>query len=157
MDFFRSSDLDPITCKNAMICLGEIIKHDPELANKLNKYDGPDEDNNYYVAKLIYTYIERTSGPMRLPGLIVLKHYAAAGKENVKKILKCQNPDIHKDALTIALIQDPMIFVRTAAAWTIGEISKYPPDKENPSATSSVKIQTKPIAQQGIHLSLIHI
>jgi hypothetical protein len=110
--------------RNAVTGIREIIKHE-EQANKLNKHGGP--------APLI-KYISETSGEMRLPGIVALRHYAAVDQNNAKAIIDNKGILPLKDAL----VNDPALFVRTAAAWTIGEIARYSPDHAAPIVDAEI-------------------
>lgn len=117
-------DPDSIVRKNAVTCIREIIKHD-EHANKLNKYGGP--------APLI-RYISETQGRMRVPGIAAIRHYVAIDANNAKAVIDSKGILPLKESL----VGDSSIFVRTAAAWTIGEIAKYSPDHAAPIVDAEI-------------------
>jgi len=105
-------DMDQYVRRNAMTCIREIIKHEGEQANKLNKLGGPAP---------IIKYITETSGGMRIPAIITLKHYASASADNAKAIIDANGILPLKEAL----MNDPVTFTCSAAAMTLGEIAKY--------------------------------
>eukprot|EP00826_Nyctotherus_ovalis_P062253 TRINITY_DN8978_c0_g1_i1.p1 TRINITY_DN8978_c0_g1~~TRINITY_DN8978_c0_g1_i1.p1 ORF type:complete len:498 (+),score=167.64 TRINITY_DN8978_c0_g1_i1:313-1806(+) len=105
-------DSDKFVKRNAMTCVREIIKHEEEEANKLNKFGGP--------APLI-RYINETTGNMKLPGIVALCHYAAADQNNAKAVIDCNGIQPLKEAL----LNDPLIFVQSAAAWGLGIIAGF--------------------------------
>ena len=105
-------DPDEYARRNAMTCIREIIKHEGEQANKINKCGGPAP---------IIKYITETSGAMRLPGVVALRHYVSSDTANAKAVIDNNGIFPLKDAL----VNDPLIFVRSAAAWTLGEIARY--------------------------------
>ncbi len=115
--------------RNAMTCIREIVKHDNDQVNKLNKLGGP--------AALV-KYVSETRGATRLPGVVALRHYASVDASNAKAIIDANGIFPLKDAL----VSDPLPFVRSAAAWTLGEIARH-----------SVE-HAAPVVDAGIHEAL---
>ncbi len=128
-------DPDPYVKRNAMTCIREIIKHEAEQANKLNKLGGPAP---------IIKYVAETSGGMRLPGIIALRHYAAADRGNAKAIIDA-NGII---PLQEALLNDPVIFVQSAAACTLGEIAKYSDEHAAPLVEAEIHECLRKVAKR---------
>ena len=118
-------DSDKFVKRNAATCIREIIKHEEEEANKLNKFGG---------AGPLVKYVSESSGSMRLPGVVALCHYAAADQNNAKAIIDANGIIPLKEALT----NDPLIFVKSAAAWTLGIIAGFSEEHAAPIIEAEV-------------------
>ena len=128
-------DSDGYVRRNAVTCIRELIKHANEEANKLNKFGGP--------AALI-KYITETSGSMRLPAIVALRHYASASETNAKAII--DNNGIIP--LKSALVDDPLTFVKAAAALTLGEIAKYSEEHAAPIVDADIQEGLRAVARR---------
>ena len=118
------NDSDNFVKRNAMTCIREIMKHEEEEVNKLDKFGGPGP---------IIKYVSETTGSMRLPGVVALCHYAA-DQNNAKAIIDCNGILPLKEALT----NDPLIFVQSAAAWALGAIAGFSEEHTAPIVEADV-------------------
>eukprot|EP00771_Trimastix_marina_P004140 gnl/Trimastix_PCT/879.p2 GENE.gnl/Trimastix_PCT/879~~gnl/Trimastix_PCT/879.p2 ORF type:complete len:527 (+),score=171.67 gnl/Trimastix_PCT/879:66-1583(+) len=118
-------DVDIVVRKNGATCIREIAKHTPELAQLVVNAGG--------VAALV-DYANETTGHNRLPGIMCLGYIAAFSEPLALAIIvnKGIQPLVH------ALVTEPEDYIKSAAAWSLGQIGRHTPDHARALADANV-------------------
>lgn len=118
-------DVDLVVRKNAATCIREIAKHTPELAQLVVGAGG--------VAALV-AYTNESAGNDRLPGIMCLGYIAAFSEALALSIIVANGvqPLMH------ALVTEPEDYLKSASAWSLGQIGRHTADHAKALADANV-------------------
>merc|ERR1711998_779800 len=105
-------DIDEFVRKNAATCIREIARHTPDLAKLIVNAGG--------VAAMV-DYITEARGNNRLPGIMTLGYIAAFSETLALAVVVSKGIPPLKDAL----INEGEDHLKTAAAWSLGNIGSH--------------------------------
>lgn len=116
---------DEFVKKHAATVVREIAKHTPELAQLVVGNGG--------VGALV-EYICQSQGNNRLPGIMALGYIAAFSETLALSVIaeKALPPIVE------SLIEEPEDHLKSAAAWTVGQIGRHSPDHAKAVADTNV-------------------
>eukprot|EP00761_Pharyngomonas_kirbyi_P012960 gb/GECH01012987.1/.p1 GENE.gb/GECH01012987.1/~~gb/GECH01012987.1/.p1 ORF type:complete len:506 (+),score=126.62 gb/GECH01012987.1/:1-1518(+) len=123
--FTLLKDSDEIVRKNACTCIREIVKHTPELAELVVSAGG--------LGPLI-DYVGTTSGNARLPGIMTLG-FIAAFSETLALSVVTENAI---PPLTDSLVNEVEDHIKSASAWSLGQIGRHNPGQAKAVADKNV-------------------
>jgi len=123
--FGSLKDMDMIVRKNAATLIREIAKHTPELARLIVNASG-------HAA--IIDYINESEGNVRLPGIMTLGYIAAFSDTLALAII------VHHGILPLkdALVNETEDHIKSAAAWSLGQLGRHTPDHAKSLAQADV-------------------
>jgi hypothetical protein len=101
--------------KSAATCIREISRKTAELAKLIANDGGIDA---------LVSYISRCKGSVRLPGIMTLGYIAIFEDSLARTVIESRGISPLKDAL----INEPDDIIKSAAAWSLGQIGKHSPD-----------------------------
>ena len=118
-------DADLVARKHAATCIREVAKHTPELAQLVVSSGG---------AGALVTYVTESQGNMRLPGVMALGYIAAFSETLALAVVR----DRGLPPLFQALTLETEDHVRSASAWSLGQIGRHTPDHAKALADAGV-------------------
>eukprot|EP00163_Fabomonas_tropica_P029441 TRINITY_DN62_c0_g1_i1.p1 TRINITY_DN62_c0_g1~~TRINITY_DN62_c0_g1_i1.p1 ORF type:complete len:506 (-),score=151.50 TRINITY_DN62_c0_g1_i1:521-2038(-) len=118
-------DVDVYVRKNAATCIREIAKHTPELAQLIVNAGG--------VGGMV-EYVNEAQGNARLPGIMTLGYIAAFSETLALSVI------VSKGILPLvdALVNEPEDHIKSASAWSLGQIGRHSPDHAKALADHNV-------------------
>jgi hypothetical protein len=108
-------DVDVFVRKNAATLIREIVKHTPQLAQLVVNSNG--------VVALV-DFVGETQSNTALPGIMALGYIAAFSETLALSVIVCKGVG----PLVEALINEPEDHLKSAAAWSLGQIGRHSPD-----------------------------
>ncbi|GBG87410.1 hypothetical protein CBR_g45467 [Chara braunii] len=116
-------DADLVVRKNAGTMIREVAKHTPELAQLIVSNGG--------VGALV-DYVAESEGNNRLPGIMALGYISAFSETLALSVIASKGiaPIMH------ALVNEPEDHVKSASAWSLGQIGRHSPDHAKAIADS---------------------
>lgn len=123
--FATLKDQDKIVRRNAATCVREVAKHTPELAQLIVNAGGHGA---------LVDYCNEEQGNARLPGLMTLGYIAAFSETLALAIIVAKGVIPLKDAL----VNEPEDHVRSAAAWSLGQLGRHTPEHARALAQADV-------------------
>lgn len=123
--FLNLKDQDMIVRRNAATCIREIAKHTPELAQLIVSAGGHGA---------VIEFINTVQGAARLPGIMTLGYIAGFSETLALCVIKDSGIIPLKDALQ----NEPEDHMKSAAAWSLGQIGRHTPDHAKAIAQSDV-------------------
>jgi 3-methyladenine DNA glycosylase AlkD len=118
-------DPDPYVRKNAATCIREVAKHTPELAQLIVNAGG--------VGALV-DYVNESEGNARLPGIMTLGYIAAFSETLANQVISARGVP----PLVNALVSEPEDHIKSASAWSLGQIGRHSPEHARALADSHV-------------------
>jgi len=118
-------DVDGLVRKHAATCVREVAKHTPELAQLIVSNGG--------VGALV-DYVVETEGNNRLPGIMALGFIAAFSETLAQAVITCKGIA----PLYAALSDEPEDHIKSAAAWSLGQMGRHSPDHAKAVADAGV-------------------
>ncbi|CAM6016841.1 unnamed protein product [Sphagnum balticum] len=129
--FLLLKDTDPMVRRNAASVIREVCKHTAELAILVLKCGG--------VAALVDN-VSEVSGPERLPGVMALGHIASFSDSLASSVISANALLPLLDSLTT----ETEDHIKSASAWTLGQIGKHTP------------VHAKAVAEVGVLPQLLY-
>lgn len=118
-------DLDVFVRKAAATCIREVAKHTPELAKLIVNAGG---------AAALVDYAKEAKGNARLPGIMALGYISAFSETLALAVIVSKGVGPLKDAL----ISEPEDHIKSAAAWSLGQMGRHSPDHARALAEADV-------------------
>jgi len=118
-------DVDPHVRKHAATAIREVAKHTPELAQLIVSNGG--------VGALV-DYVMEAEGNARLPGVMALGYIAAFSEALALAVIASKGIA----ALHQALVEEPEDHLRSAAAWSLGQVGRHSPEHAKAVADAGV-------------------
>jgi predicted ribosome-associated RNA-binding protein Tma20 len=118
-------DTDVQVRKNSATCIREIAKHTPELARLIVNSGG--------VTALV-DYVNDTKGNARLPGIMTLGYISAFSETLAMGVIVAKGVA----PLLDAFVREPEDHIKSAAAWSLGQIGRHSPDHAKALAVQNV-------------------
>merc|ERR1712166_922411 len=118
-------DPDPYVRKNAATCIREVAKHTPELAQLIVNAGG--------VGALV-DYVNESEGNARLPGIMTLGYIAAFSETLANQVIAARGVP----PLVNALVSEPEDHIKSASAWSLGQIGRHSPEHARALADAHV-------------------
>merc|ERR1712054_520076 len=118
-------DPDPYVRKNAATCIREVAKHTPELAQLIVNAGG--------VGALV-DYVNESEGNARLPGIMTLGYIAAFSETLANQVISARGVP----PLVNALVSEPEDHIKSASAWSLGQIGRHSPEHARALADAHV-------------------
>lgn len=109
---FLLKDQDLYVRKNAATCIREIAKHTLELAKLIVNAGG---------AAAMVDYVSDVSGNFRLPGIMTLGYLSAFSETVALSVILAKGIAPLKDAL----VNEEEDYIRSASAWSLGQIGRH--------------------------------
>lgn len=108
-------DVDGFVRKHAATCIREVAKHTPELAQLIVSNGG--------VGALV-DYVHESESNNRLPGIMALGYVAAFSETLATAVIASKGIA----PLYAALVEEPEDHIKSASAWSLGQIGRHTPD-----------------------------
>ena len=108
-------DMDVYVRKNAATCIREVAKHTPELAQLIVNAGG--------VGAMV-DYVTEASGNARLPGIMTLGYISAFSETLALAVVVSKGIP----PLINAVVTEPEDHIKSASAWSLGQIGRHSPD-----------------------------
>merc|ERR1712054_241324 len=118
-------DPDPYVRKNAATSIREAAKHTPELAQLIVNAGG--------VGALV-DYVNESEGNARLPGIMTLGYIAAFSETLANQVISARGVP----PLVNALVSEPEDHIKSASAWSLGQIGRHSPEHARALADAHV-------------------
>merc|ERR1712070_637551 len=116
---------DPYVRKNAATCIREVAKHTPELAQLIVNAGG--------VGALV-DYVNESEGNARLPGIMTLGYISAFSETLANAVISARGVP----PLVNALVSEPEDHIKSASAWSLGQIGRHSPEHARALADAHV-------------------
>lgn len=116
-------DVDGLVRKHACTAIREVAKHTPELAQLIVSNGG--------VAALV-DYVDESESNNRLPGIMALGYIGAFSETLATAVIASDGIG----PLFAALSDEPEDHVKSASAWSLGQIGRHTPDHAKAVADS---------------------
>lgn len=123
--FLNLKDQDTIVRSNAATCIREIAKHTPELAQLIVSAGGHGA---------VIESINTSHGAARLPGIMTLGYIAGFSETLALAVIANQGILPLKDALQ----NESEDHIKSAAAWSLGQLGRHTPDHAKALAQADV-------------------
>jgi len=107
--------MDVYVRKNAATCIREVAKHTPELAQLIVNAGG--------VGAMV-DYVTEASGNARLPGIMTLGYISAFSETLALAVIVSKGIP----PLINAVVTEPEDHIKSASAWSLGQIGRHSPD-----------------------------
>ena len=107
--------MDVYVRKNAATCIREVAKHTPELAQLIVNAGG--------VGAMV-DYVTEASGNARLPGIMTLGYISAFSETLALAVVVSKGIP----PLINAVVTEPEDHIKSASAWSLGQIGRHSPD-----------------------------
>tara|TARA_B110001452_G_scaffold264048_1_gene266408 strand:+ start:26 stop:1195 length:1170 start_codon:yes stop_codon:yes gene_type:complete len=108
-------DVDVYVRKNAATCIREVAKHTPELAQLIVNAGG--------VGAMV-DYVTEARGNARLPGIMTLGYISAFSETLALAVVVSKGIP----PLINAVVTEPEDHIKSASAWSLGQIGRHSPD-----------------------------
>jgi len=131
-------DIDGFVRKHAATAIREVAKHTPELAQLIVSNGG--------VGALV-DYVNESEGNNRLPGTMALGYIAAFSETLATAVITSKGVG----PLYTALVEEPEDHIKSASAWSLGQIGRHTPD--HAKAVADAGVLSKLIAVQSLETS----
>jgi len=118
-------DTDIYVRKNAATCIREVAKHTPELAQLIVNAGG--------VGAMV-DYVTEARGNARLPGIMTLGYVSAFSETLALAVIVSKGIP----PLVNALVTEPEDHIKSASAWSLGQIGRHSPDHAKALADANV-------------------
>merc|ERR1712217_585122 len=118
-------DIDEFVRKNAATCIREIARHTPDLAKLIVNAGG--------VAAMV-DYITEARGNNRLPGIMTLGYISAFSETLALAVVVSKGIP----PLINAVVTEPEDHIKSASAWSLGQIGRHSPDHSRALAEADV-------------------
>ncbi|KAJ3110875.1 Sperm-associated antigen 6 [Phlyctochytrium bullatum] len=118
-------DADGYVRKNAATLICEIAKHTPELAQLIVNSGG--------IAAVV-DYVNDSRGNARLPGIMTIGYIAAFSETLALAVIVAKGVS----PLAQALVTEPEEHIKSACAWSLGQIGRHSPDHAKTLADNAV-------------------
>lgn len=118
-------DVDGFVRKHAATAVREVCKHTPELAQLVVSNGG--------VAALV-DYVDESESNNRLPGIMALGYISAFSETLATAVIASKGIG----PLFAALVEEPEDHVKSASAWSLGQIGRHTPNHAKAVADSGV-------------------
>eukprot|EP00218_Dolichomastix_sp_CCMP3274_P007306 CAMPEP_0170143668 /NCGR_PEP_ID=MMETSP0033_2-20121228/12378_1 /TAXON_ID=195969 /ORGANISM="Dolichomastix tenuilepis, Strain CCMP3274" /LENGTH=508 /DNA_ID=CAMNT_0010380131 /DNA_START=28 /DNA_END=1554 /DNA_ORIENTATION=+ len=118
-------DVDMLVRKHAATAIREVAKHTPELAQLIVSNGG--------VGALVDFVVEMT-GNARLPGIMALGYIAAFSETLAQAVITSKGIA----PLYASLTEEPEDHIKSASAWSLGQIGRHSPDHAKAVADAGV-------------------
>jgi len=124
-------DVDGFVRKHAATAIREVAKHTPELAQLIVSNGG--------VAALV-DYVNESESNNRLPGIMALGYIAAFSETLATAVIASKGVA----PLFAALVEEPEDHIKSASAWSLGQVGRHTPD--HAKAVADAGVLTKLVA-----------
>ena len=118
-------DVDGFVRKHAATAIREVCKHTPELAQLVVSNGG--------VAALV-DYVDESEGNNRLPGVMALGYISAFSETLATAVIASKGIA----PLFASLVEEPEDHVKSASAWSLGQIGRHTPNHAKAIADAGV-------------------
>jgi 3-methyladenine DNA glycosylase AlkD len=118
-------DVDTQVRKNSATCIREIAKHTPQLARLIVNAGG--------VGAMV-DYVNEARGNGRLPGIMTLGYISAFSETLALAVIVAKGVP----PLVDALVREPEDHIKSASAWSLGQIGRHSPDHAKALAVQNV-------------------
>merc|ERR1711939_625998 len=114
--------------KNSATCIREVAKHTPELAQLIVNAGG--------VGAMV-DYVTEARGNARLPGIMTLGYVSAFSETLALAVIVSKGIP----PLVNALVTEPEDHIKSASAWSLGQIGRHSPDHAKALADANVLLK----------------